>query len=179
MRKLFVCCLVCSVLMLCGCTSTKGFVKTSSRLHQIDRVAVLPFICNKQEFGYEIAESLSANLRGTRLKIITQNQLQLLLDEQNLTIDAIARGDQSFAGYLQGVEALIIGHATASRALADSTSGGNFDYVSNCTARIVDVRTGEVLIAANYSSEGVATKSEVTTATEIGKMIAKRLASEL
>ena len=179
MKKLLFNCLVCFGLLLGGCTSTKGFVKTSSRLNQIDRVAVLPFICNKQEFGYEIAESLSANLRGTRLKIIAQNQLQLLLDEQNLTIDAVARGDQSFVGYLQGVEALIIGRATASRALADSASGGNFDFVSNCTARIVDVRTGEVLIAANYSSEGASTKSEVTTATAIGKMIAKKLASEL
>ncbi len=179
MRKLLVCCLVCSVLMLCGCTSTKGFVKTSSRLHQIDRVAVLPFICNKQEFGYEIAESLSANLLGTRLTIITLSQLRLLLEEQNLTIDAIARGDQSFVGHLEGVEALIIGSATASRGLADSANGGNFDYVSNCTARIVDVRTGEVLISVSYSSEGASTKSEVTTATEIGKKIAKKLASEL
>ncbi len=179
MKKLLFNYLVCFGLILSGCTSTKGFVKTSSQLNQIDRVAVLPFICNKQQFGDDITASLSANLLGTRLTIITRSQLRRLLDEQNLTIDAIARGDQSFVGHLEGVEALIIGRATASRGLADSANGGNFDYVSNCTARIVDVRTGEVLIAANYSSEGASTKSEVTTATAIGKMIAEKLASEL
>jgi len=179
MKKLLFNCLVCSGLLFGGCTSTEGFVRTSSQLNQIDKVAVLPFICNKQQFGDDITASLSANLLGTRLTIIRRSQLRLLLEEQNLTIDAIAGGDQSFVGYLQGVEALIIGSATASRGLADSANGGNFDYVSNCTARIVDVRTGEVLIAANYSSEGGSTKSEVTTATEIGKMIAKKLASEL
>lgn len=86
MKKVFAGCLVFA-LILCGCTSTKSFVKNPSRLRQINRVAVLPFVCNKQEFGYNIAESLSANLLATRLIILERSQLQLLLDEQNLTID--------------------------------------------------------------------------------------------
>ncbi len=179
MKNVVAGCLVSFALILCGCTSTKSFVKNSSRLRQITRVAVLPFVCNKQEFGYNIAESLSANLLATRLTIVERSQLQLLLDEQNLTIDGIIRGDQSFVGKLHGVEALIMGSATVSRGFAGLVHGGNIDYVSNCTARIVDVSTGEVLIAAIFSSEGASTMSGVTTATEVGEKLAKKLASEL
>jgi hypothetical protein len=171
--------LVCFVLIFCGCTSTKGFVKNPSRLRQINRIAILPFICNKEEFGYNIAESISACLLSSRLTIIERSQLQLLLNEQNLTIDGIVRGDQSFVGKLQGVDALIMGSATASRGFAGMAYGGNIDYISNCTARIVDVTTGEVLSAASFSSEGASTMSGVTTATEVGEKLAKKLASEL
>jgi len=178
MRNVLVLSIV-GTLLVCGCTSTKSFVKNPTRLRQINRVAVLPFVCNKPEYGYNIAESLSANLLASRLRIIERSQLQRLLDEQNLTIDGIIMGTQSFVGKLNGVDALILGSATTSRGFAGLAYGGNIDYVSNCTARIVDVRTGEVLVAATFSSEGASTMSGVTTAAEVGEKLAKKLASGL
>jgi len=120
---------------------------------------------------------MSAHLLISRFTVIERSQLLRLLQEQNLTIEGIVTGRQSFAGKIRGVDALVLGSASMDRGFAGLIHGGNKNYVSNCTARIVDVTTGEVLIAANFTADAPNTWSGITTATEIGEKLAQKLAS--
>jgi len=160
-RLEFTICIV--LLLLSGCARTKVFTKNPTRLKSIDRIAVLPFVCDQPEIGFNIAESMSAHLLISRFTVIERSQLLRLLQEQDLTIEGIVTGRQSFVGKIRGVDALILGSATMDRGFAGLAYGGNKNYVSNCTARIVDVTTGEVLIAANFTADTANTWSGITT----------------
>ena len=96
---------------------------------------------------------------------------------QGLTLSGVLEDYQTMVGKIKGIDAIILGSASTTSGFAGLMYGGFREYVSNCTARMIDVDTGEVLLAANFSSEGASTMSGVTTATEIGEDLAKKLAA--
>ncbi len=158
-----------------GCATTKVFVKNPDRLQRINRIAVLPFVCNNAEIGYNIAESLSANLVMSRFTIIERGQLQNLLVEQDLSLTGVIENNQLIIGKIKGVDAVIVGSATTKRGFAGMLYGGVIEYVSNCSARLIDIETGEVLLATNFTAESASTMSGVTTAAEIGESLARKI----
>ena len=178
MRRASVSILAVLMLTLASCTSSKRFVKNPERLSEVQKIAVLPFDSQRPDIGQNIAESMSANLIMSRYTIIERSQLERLLEEQEMTVENIVQGDRSFVGRLSGVDALILGTTVVDRGFAGLVHGGNIDYVSNATARMVDVDTGEVLVAATFTSEGASTMSGVTTATEVGEKLAEKLIEE-
>jgi curli biogenesis system outer membrane secretion channel CsgG len=160
---------------LSSCASSERYVKNPERLEKVERIAVLPFRSNRSDIGRTIAESMSASLIRSRYRIIERSQLEKILEEQEMTVEGIVKGDRSFVGQISGVDALILGSATVDRGFAGLAHGGNIDYVSNATARMIDVETGKVLVAATFTSEGASTMSGVTTATEVGEQLAGRI----
>lgn len=163
---------------LSACASSERYVKNPERLEKVERIAVLPLRSNRSDIGRNIAESMSANLIRSKYRIIERSQLEKILEEHEMTVDGIVKGDRSFVGRISGVDALILGSATVDRGFAGLAHGGNIDYVSNATARMIDVDTGKVLVAATFTSEGASTMSGVTTATEVGEQLAGRIIGE-
>lgn len=159
---------------LAGCMSTKGFVKDSVRLSAIKKIAVLPFASNDTGAGNTIADSLAAELVASRFVIVERSQIEKLLAERNLSIAGIVSGRENFAGKVTGVDAFILGSASTSKGFAGLAYGGMIDYVSTCSARMVDVITGEVLFAVNYKADSPNTWSGVSS---LGK-VAEKLATE-
>jgi len=153
---------LCAVLLV-SCASTKGFVKNPDRLKAIKKVAVLPFVCHNREVGYAISEALSAQLLTSRFNVIERGQFEKLLGEQGLTLTGVLEDQSSIIGKIKGVDAIIVGSATTDRGFAGLAYGGYKDYVASATARMVDLITGEVLLAATFSSSGASTWSGVTT----------------
>jgi hypothetical protein len=168
--------LVCMI-SLAGCASTKSFVKNPERLKTINKVAVLPFVCNNREVGYAISEALSAQLLLSRFTVIERSQFEQLLREQGLTLTGVLEDQSSIIGRIKGVDAIIVGSATTDRGFAGLQYGGYKDYVASATARMIDVATGEVLLAATFSSSGASTMSGVTTPSDVGENLAKEFAS--
>ena len=175
MRKYVSIILTIISIVVIGCATTKVFVKNPERIQKIHKIAVLPFVCNKAEIGYNIAESLSANLVMSRFTVIERGQLKKLLIEQGLTLTGVIENNQLIIGKIKGVDAVIVGSATTKRGFAGMIYGGVIDYVSNCSARLVDVETGEVLLATNFTAESASTMSGVTTASEVGESLARKI----
>ena len=162
------------ILFIVGCATTKGFVKNPERLKSIQKVAVFPFTSYSHEVGFTIAESLSANLVASRFIVIERIQLEKILSEQGLTLTGVLENQQSIIGKLKGVDAIIVGKASVSRGFAGLIYGGTIDYVSNCTARMIDVSTGEIIVAATFTASTASTQRGVTTATEVGQLLAEK-----
>ena len=160
-----------------GCASTKGFVKNPERLKAIKKVAVLPFVCDSREVGYAISEALSARLLASQYTVIERAQFEKLLREQGLTLTGVLEDQGSIIGKIKGVDAIIVGSASTDRGWAGIQYGGYKDYVSTSTARMIDLVTGEVLVAATFSSSGASTMSGVATPSDVGEKLAEEISS--
>ena len=172
MKKIY---LLLFTILLINCTSTKVYVKDEYRLRRINRIAVIPFLCNRPEIGYNISSSLSSNLVTSRFRIIERTQLNRVLQEHGLSLTGVMEDYSILIGRLKGVDALIVGNATVSSGWAGAVFGGYIEYVSNCSVRMVDIVTGEVLLATNFTAETASTFSGVTTASEVGEELAKKI----
>lgn len=161
--------------LVIGCATTRGFVKNPERLKSIQKVAVLPFAAYNAEVGVTIAESLSANLVASRFTVVERIQLEKILSEQGLTLTGVLENQQSIVGKVKGVDAVIVGTVSVSHGFAGLVYGGYIDYVSNCTARMIDVATGEVVVAATFSASTASTQRGVTTPTEVGQLLADKI----
>lgn len=162
------------IMVMSGCATTRGFVKNPERLKTIQKVTVLPFASYNPEAGVTVAESLSANLVASRFIVIERIQLEKILAEQGLTLTGVVENQQSIIGKIKGVDAVIVGTVSVSRGFAGLVYGGTIDYVSNCTARMIDVATGEVIVAATFTASTASTQRGVTTPAEVGQLLAEK-----
>src|SRR3990172_5395743 len=105
----------------------------------------------------------------------TTKGFEKILSEQGLTLTGVLENQQSIIGKLKGVDAIIVGTASVSRGFAGLIYGGTIDYVSNCTARMIDVATGEIIVAATFTASTASTQRGVTTATEVGQLLAEKI----
>jgi hypothetical protein len=53
--------------------------------------------------------------------------------------------------------------------------GGYVDYVSGANARVIDLRTGEVLMAVTFTSSAASTQKGVMTPTKAGYSIGNEI----
>ncbi len=158
-----------------SCTSVDVFVKDTDELKIINNLAVLPILCSNVEVGRSISDSITANLLKSRFEIYERSQLERILKEWELSLSDIAENHKLIVGKIKNVDAIIIGSAKTSQGFAGLLYGGYIEYVSSCTVKMVEIETGKTIIAVTFSSESASTMSGVTTASEVGKMIAEEI----
>ena len=166
---------VVSLLCITACATTKEFTKNSQRLKSIQRIAIIPFTAKNTEMGYAVAESLSANLLHSRFTVIERTQLDKLLAEQGLSLTGVLEDQQSIVGKIKGIDAIIVGSATISNGFAGLSNGGYRDYISNCSAKLIDVATGEILFAVTYTSSRPRNLHGFVTPINVGEILAQKL----
>jgi len=171
-------------LLVTDCASTKVIVKNPERLNTIKNVAVLPFECGRPDVGITIADSLTAQLMESRFQIIERSQLDEILMEQGLGLSDLIESQQYMVGEAEGIDALIVGNAIISYGFADVAYGGNIGYVSWAEAKIIDSRTGEVLMAVTFapsaaSTQAASTRKGVINATEVGYWMGREIIKKL
>jgi len=171
MRTVWIVCLLC--LVGCATATTKKFVNNPQRLKSIQRIAVIPFTAQNADMGNAVAESLSANLLNSRFTIMERTQLDKLLAEQGLSLTGVLQDHQTIIGKIKGIDAIIVGSATISNGFAGLINGGNRDYISNCSARLIDIATGEILFAATYTSSRPRNQHGFVTPTDVGEILAQ------
>ena len=96
------------------------------------------------EAGKTLAGLLLSRFSSDRYQLVDRSQLELLLKEVNLTMDAVQEDPQKACGKLKGVKYLVVGRI-ASRL-------GNITV----TARLMDAATGDVVQSAHISAADVA-----------------------
>jgi hypothetical protein len=77
-----------------------------------------------------------------------------------------------------------LGNAIISYGLADVAYGGNIGYVSWAEAKIIDSRTGEVLMTVTFAPSAASTqkasiKKGVNNATEVGYWMGREIIKKL
>lgn len=163
------------LIFLINCASTNIYVKDQNRLNKIKKIAVLPFSCTKREIGYNIASSLASRLVASRFQIIERTQLKNILQEHGLSMSGVIEDYSIAIGKIKGIDAIIVGEVTMSTGWAGLAFGGNIEYISNCSIRMIDIVTGEVILGTNFTSETASTFSGVTTASEVGEKLAEKI----
>ncbi len=171
MLNILILCLVC--IPACSTITTKKFVNNQQRLKSVERIAVIPFDANNADMGSAVAESLSANLVKSRFTIIERAQLDKILAEQGLSLTGLLQNQLSVIGKIKGIDAMIVGSATISNGFAGLSNGGYRDYISNCTARLIDVATGEILFAATYTASKPRNHHKFITPINVGEFLAQ------
>lgn len=166
-------CVIC-LLFAAACATTKDFSKDPQRIQTIQKIAVIPFSAKNPEMGQAVAESLSANLLHSRFIVIERTQLDKLLTEQGLSLTGVLEDQQSIIGKIKGVDAIIVGSATISNGYAGLLHGGRQDFISSCTARMIDVATGEILFATTYTSTRPRNQHGFVTPTKVGEILAQK-----
>jgi len=159
---------------IAGCSSTDVYTKNPDRIKEIQKIAVLPFTCNKPQIGVSIADSLSANLVVSRFEVIERNQLQKLLAEQGLSMTGVLENTQMIVGKIKNIDAIIVGSATTEVGFVGMFRGGYRRYVSNAVARMIDITNGEVLVAVTFTTEMADPGDGIATASKVGKKLAKK-----
>jgi curli biogenesis system outer membrane secretion channel CsgG len=173
MRTAIVVCLFC--IAACATATTKNFVNNPQRLKSIQRIAVIPFSAKNADMGSAVADALSAKLLNSRFTVIERTQLDKILAEQGLSLTGVLQDQQPIIGNVKGIDAIIVGSATISNGFAGLINGGYRDFISNCSARLVDVATGEVLFAVTYASSRPRNQHGFFAPTDVGELLAKEL----
>jgi len=158
-----------------GCPKVKMLVGNKELLPSTRRIAVLPFISDKKALGANVASSLAAEMLGSCVSIVERAQLDQILREQGLSVKDIIANHSIVIGKIRGIDALVVGEVVLSTAsVGGILFGHDVDFISSATARILDVRTGEILAAIVYSEKKPDT-DRVSTPSEVGKKLANKL----
>lgn len=151
------------------CSAPNRIIKDPVRLEAVQKVAVLPFNCPEKETGYVISEALAAGLLRSRFVVLERSQIDRLLKEQGFAEGDFAENYPAVLGHLKGVDAVIVGTATIDREGTPSPP-----WVVECTARMVDLASGEILMATSFTPAMRKNKEQrAAYATEVGEMLAR------
>jgi len=160
-------------LMMC-CSAPNRVIKDPVRLDAIRKVAVLPFNCAEKETGYVISEALAAGLLRSRFAVLERSQIDRLLKEQGFSVGDYTENYPAVLGQLKGVDAVIVGTAILDREHCTSPP-----WVIECTARMVDLVSGEIIMATWFTPAMRKDKDlPAAYATEVGEALAKGFFTE-
>jgi len=169
LRKSIICIVAFAVLfLLLGCATTKVTVVHPQKIKKISRVAVLPFSSNSNETGDAIAASLSRHMTKSRYSVLTRAQLEAALKHTGLTLGQVTQRPQLLVGKKIGVDTVIAGDASVRAA------GGYIEHIAECTARMIQVDSGETLLEVKYEPKDTYGLQKAATASEIGETLAKQ-----
>ena len=167
------------VLFLTGCASPSTIQTYSKEGCDIRgaSIGVLSFYCVIPDVGNLVSDALSANLMGSRCRIIERTYLAEILEEHGLGQSGITgKFDYQAIRKIVSLDFLIVGNvqALASRdSSMDSrmTAAKTTITSSGATARIVAVETGEVVMTLIYNPSSPV---EISPA-ELGKILAESI----
>jgi curli biogenesis system outer membrane secretion channel CsgG len=154
----------------------------------------LPFYSTAPDVGAAVSDSLATNLMDANLILIERSYLLNVLVERNIVRSEIPDSTQSPGTIIKGVESLdlpkldalnlvdylLVGTVTSSMSsMAVNSYGFMGSGVTRMTtlgasARMIDVRTGEVVLSLSYSP---ATIYDVPY--DIGKTMAKAIKKKI
>jgi curli biogenesis system outer membrane secretion channel CsgG len=180
----FILLLITGLLTSCITTTTKSDIKLHSKPNlnlKGASLGLLPFYSNIPETGAIISDTIGSNLLGSGVNIIERTYLNNLLQEQGLSISGITENiDFTKIGNIINVNYLLLGTVEVSerpysRGFGAFSKSGTYTYIPSVSTRIVNIRTGEVLISCTYSVP----KKLWWQPVKIGENIASAITKEL
>ena len=158
-RHFFILLLITGLLISC-ITTTKADIKLHSKPNlnlKGASLGVLPFYSSVPETGAIISDTIGSKLLGSGLNIIERTYLNNIFQEQGLSISGATENiDFKAIGKIINVNYLLIGTVEVSERPYSTGFGafrksGTYIFMPSVSTRIVNVKTGEVLISCTYS----------------------------
>jgi curli biogenesis system outer membrane secretion channel CsgG len=119
-------------------------------------LGVLPFYSDITSVGLVVSDTAGANLIDSGCKIIERSYLATILKEHGPSQTGITESiDYRKIGKITNVDYLLVGNVEAKErskflVLGRFAQGGQYTEISGATARIVDVFTGQVVVAVTW-----------------------------
>ena len=119
------------------------------------RIGITTFACADPAFGNAVADSFANEALSSGCRIVERSALSNLLQEQGIQAAGLTETlDASRIGALANVDYLVLGSVSVnSRFVVGKTRWnytGTFQFVASASARVVDVKTGEVVRSVTY-----------------------------
>lgn len=166
---------------LLSCASSKSFSKPGVKFKGA-KVGILQLQCAFQEIGSAVSDALGANLLDSGFRIIERTYLNKIIEEQGLSISGLTTSiDYKKIGQISNVDFLLTGTVIAnyreSAFFYGGLGGANKSIeISGVTARIVDVKTGEVVLSATYTPDAI--RPPIFFGEELAAIIKKEISTK-
>jgi hypothetical protein len=135
-----------SLMLMAGCALVPPSVTVHSKPGlsiQGGKLGILPFQCLSPPIGVAVSDVTAANLLGSPFSIVERSYLSQILQEQGYSVTGITENPNlEEIGKLSGVDYLLVGNVTI--------MSQRRRWILEATARIVDVKTGEIVLAVLY-----------------------------
>jgi curli biogenesis system outer membrane secretion channel CsgG len=139
-------------------------------------LGILPFYSDIPSVGFIVSDTVGANLIDSGCKVIERSYLASILKEHGLSQTGITESiDYRKIGKITSVDYLLVGNVEAKERskffmLGTFAKGEQYTEISGATARIVDVTTGQVIIAVTWHKKKP-TKDPVLVGEELASAI--------
>lgn len=119
-------------------------------------LGILPFHSDIPSVGFLVSTTVGANLIDSGCKVIERSYLANILEKHGLSQTGITESiDYRKRGKITSVDYLLVGNVEANErskfpVLGKFAKGEQYTEISGATVRIVDVTTGQVIIAVTW-----------------------------
>jgi curli biogenesis system outer membrane secretion channel CsgG len=143
-------------------------------------LGILPFYSDIPSVGFLVSDTVGANLIDSGCKVIERSYLASLLKEHGLSQTGITESiDYRKIGKITSVDYLLVGNVEAKERskffmLGTFASGQQYTEISGATARIVDVTTGQVIVAVTWHKKKP-TKDPIMVGEELASAIKQEI----
>ena len=108
------------------------------------RLGILPFQSVVPSIGIAVSDVMGTELLDSPFTVVERSYLDRILQEQGLSVAGITETtNYKQIGSLAGVDYLLVGNVAVRSA--------RWQRITGATARVIDVKTGEVLISSTYT----------------------------
>jgi hypothetical protein len=160
-------------------------VKTTQREFSVEKLGILPFRCTDPSVGDLVADSVTANLLDSNFVVIERTYLAEIVGEQGLSLTGLTdSSDYRKIGHLVDVDFFVVGtvglmQGVAYRGFGQFSRGGSYSFINSASARVINVRTGQVVITCSYTLPGGAGNDIWTNPSVVGGALAEAIKHSL
>ena len=136
--------LLVSVSLLSGCTSTRVITNISSgkTLDSFDKYTIAVVSSLRTPESIAFSDMLSTELLGLGFHVIERNRIEAALEEQKLSLSGVLeKSNYDTLGKIANLDGIFIFLAKYDGKQVDS-----------CILKLIDVKTGELLLSTNYKA---------------------------
>ena len=170
------------LILILQCTSVDNLVREKDRFSTNITYAILPFDCANKEIGVTFAKELTNKLSDFGYKIMDRAEVNKIIAAQGLKEEEIISNYVLAINKLKSVDAIIIGKITMERGISSAelmgsggSSGGFNNYINSCEAQVVEIKSGEIISRAWFTSPAQSNTSGSVTPAFIADKIARKL----
>jgi len=147
--------------LIYGCATATSYTKPGIDFSKFKKCAIAQLECvSNPSVGQEVADTIAIEFIRKGFNVIERSQLEAILEEEKLRQIGLLRESTKKTLLLSGIDSVVVGavgsYYCAPSSIAMSSRGGIFVMpTNNChvsiSLKMLDVRTGDILWAANGS----------------------------
>jgi curli biogenesis system outer membrane secretion channel CsgG len=173
-----------SVLILTGCatvdekyfldTDTKANVFVAPGMHEISKIAIMPFKAPNELLGGSVADIFVIEmLRTHKYTVLERSRMAQVLSESELALAGISASKAAEVGAMMGADAVVLGTVDE---YTKVKHGWHEDAFVGMSARLIDCKSGQVVWSVDLARRA---DDKHTTLAEHMRLVAHEMVAAL